>query len=67
MSAILETVAKRKVRAVVRTEGPAAAAVYNIAAGSRVSWTRTDWKVLLVELDSCEDTVEEFIAKRNWL
>lgn len=67
MNAALEAAAKRKVRAVVRTDSPTADAIYNIAAGARVDWTSSDWKLLLVELDSCEDTVAEFVTKRIWL
>lgn len=67
MNAVLESVAKRKVRAVVRTDSPASQAVFDLTAGSRTDWTSADWKVLLVELDSCEDTVSECIEKRNWL
>lgn len=67
MNAILEQAAKRKVRAVVRTDSPAAQAVFDLAARPRVIWTLDDWKVLLSELDSCEDTVAAFVEKRSWL
>lgn len=67
MNAILEQAAKRKVRAVVRTESPAAEAVFNIAAQGKIDWTPFEWARLLSELDVCEDTVAVFVEKRSWL
>jgi len=63
-SAILEPVLRRKVRRVVAEGGPAAEAIFTIAAGTRRQWDYRSWMELLAELDNCGDTVAEWMALR---
>ncbi len=56
----LATHAHRKVRIVAKEEGPHADELFRLAMGNRKHWTGADWRRVLDELDSCNQTIDEW-------
>lgn len=61
----LSDCARMSVKAVARMPGPAADELFNIAADGRTQWSLLDWQRVLDSLDSCDDSVNDWLAIRS--
>jgi hypothetical protein len=67
--AVLQSNGTRIVRAVAKTTGEVSDALFGLVRSERATWTLSEWKIVLKELDKCELTVHAWLEIRNeeWL
>lgn len=63
--AVLQAHGDRIVRAVAKTTGEVSDALLGFLRDERATWTLPQWKIVLRELDTCELTVEAWLAVKS--
>lgn len=58
---LLNAAAHRRVRTVASEYSPTADALFEVATGGRKDWTKPEWSARLVELDTCDDRVGDWL------
>jgi len=60
--ATLEDHGRLLVRRAVHRDDDISQAIFDLAAGDRTDWTPGDWFELLIDLDACDMTIDEWVT-----